>query len=93
MIGQVRAAYFSRPKPASRRDRLTAIPMCALSGLDCYRPTAPAVDLAELRATRDPYGIKPLYFADGGGTLRFASQVKALLAGGADRFRIRGLFA
>jgi asparagine synthase (glutamine-hydrolysing) len=32
---------------------------------------------------RDPYGIKPLYVADDGRTLRFASQVKALLAGGA----------
>ncbi len=32
---------------------------------------------------RDPYGIKPLYIADDGWTLRFASQVKALLAGGA----------
>ncbi len=32
---------------------------------------------------RDPYGIKPLYLADDGATLRFASQVKALLAGGA----------
>jgi len=32
---------------------------------------------------RDPYGIKPLYYAEGFGTLRFASQVKALLAGGA----------
>jgi asparagine synthase (glutamine-hydrolysing) len=31
---------------------------------------------------RDPYGIKPLYFADDGSTFRFASQVKALLAGG-----------
>jgi asparagine synthase (glutamine-hydrolysing) len=31
---------------------------------------------------RDPYGIKPLYYADGGGTLRVASQVKALIAGG-----------
>ncbi len=30
---------------------------------------------------RDPYGIKPLYYADDGGTLRVASQVKALLAG------------
>jgi asparagine synthase (glutamine-hydrolysing) len=29
---------------------------------------------------RDPFGIKPLYVADDGGTLRFASQVKALLA-------------
>lgn len=31
---------------------------------------------------RDPFGIKPLYFADDGTTIRFASQVKALLAGG-----------
>ena len=34
---------------------------------------------------RDPFGIKPLYLADDGRTLRFASQVKALLKGeGAD---------
>ena len=31
---------------------------------------------------RDPYGIKPLYTASDGWTFRFASQVKALLAGG-----------
>jgi asparagine synthase (glutamine-hydrolysing) len=31
---------------------------------------------------RDPYGIKPLYAANDGLTFRFASQVKALLAGG-----------
>ena len=31
---------------------------------------------------RDPFGIKPLYLADDGKTLRVASQVKALLAGG-----------
>ena len=31
---------------------------------------------------RDAYGIKPLYVADDGKTLRFASTVKALLAGG-----------
>lgn len=30
---------------------------------------------------RDPYGIKPLYYADDGWTVRAASQVKALLAG------------
>ncbi|MCX6901186.1 MAG: asparagine synthase (glutamine-hydrolyzing) [Verrucomicrobia bacterium] len=30
---------------------------------------------------RDPFGIKPLYFADDGKTFRAASQVKALLAG------------
>ncbi len=31
---------------------------------------------------RDPYGIKPLYYADDGKCLRVASQVKALLAAG-----------
>jgi asparagine synthase (glutamine-hydrolysing) len=31
---------------------------------------------------RDPYGIKPLYYADGGGTLRVASQVRALAGTG-----------
>jgi asparagine synthase (glutamine-hydrolysing) len=31
---------------------------------------------------RDPHGIKPLYTCDDGWTFRFASQVKALLAGG-----------
>lgn len=30
---------------------------------------------------RDPFGIKPLYYADDGRTVRIASQVKALLAG------------
>src|SRR5258708_29686963 len=29
---------------------------------------------------RDPFGIKPLYYAENGGTFRFASQVKALVA-------------
>lgn len=31
---------------------------------------------------RDPFGIKPLYYADDGDSFRFASQVKALLSGG-----------
>src|SRR5690606_37761828 len=31
---------------------------------------------------RDPFGIKPLYYADTRGVLRVASQVKALVAGG-----------
>ncbi|MDP1612369.1 MAG: asparagine synthase (glutamine-hydrolyzing) [Sulfuritalea sp.] len=41
-------------------------------------------DSAERRLflARDPFGIKPLYYADDGGTFRFASQVKALIAGG-----------
>ena len=36
-----------------------------------------------LFVARDPYGIKPLYYAARNGVFRFASQVKALLAGGA----------
>ena len=32
-----------------------------------------------LLLARDPFGIKPLYYADDGNSLRFASQVKALL--------------
>ena len=35
-----------------------------------------------LLLARDLYGIKPLYVAEGAGTVRVASQVKALLAGG-----------
>ncbi|HWP37032.1 MAG TPA: asparagine synthase (glutamine-hydrolyzing) [Gemmatimonadales bacterium] len=35
-----------------------------------------------LLLARDSFGIKPLYYADDGRTVRFASQVKALLAGG-----------
>jgi asparagine synthase (glutamine-hydrolysing) len=34
-----------------------------------------------LHLVRDPFGIKPLYYADDGKTIRFASQVKALLQG------------
>jgi len=36
-----------------------------------------------LLLARDPYGIKPLYYSERAGFLRFASQVKALEAGGA----------
>ena len=35
----------------------------------------------QLLLARDPYGIKPLYYVDDGSTVRFASQVKALIAG------------
>jgi asparagine synthase (glutamine-hydrolysing) len=35
-----------------------------------------------LLLARDTFGIKPIYYAAGEGTLRFASQVKALVAGG-----------
>jgi len=39
----------------------------------------------ELLLARDPFGIKPLYVADNGATVRFASQVKALLHAPVDR--------
>jgi len=44
-------------------------------------------DALERRLTlaRDPLGIKPLYYQSDEGAFRFASQVKALLAGGAVR--------
>lgn len=35
-----------------------------------------------LLLARDPYGIKPLYYADDGKVFQFASSVKALIAGG-----------
>ncbi|MFT3735914.1 MAG: asparagine synthase (glutamine-hydrolyzing) [Rhodocyclaceae bacterium] len=35
----------------------------------------------KLFLARDAFGIKPLYYADDGGSVRFASQVKTLLAG------------
>jgi len=38
--------------------------------------------IRELFLARDPYGIKPLYYARIGGGLLFASQVKALIASG-----------
>ena len=39
----------------------------------------------QLFLARDAFGIKPLYIADDGRTLRFASQVKALLQADVDR--------
>lgn len=35
-----------------------------------------------LLLARDPFGVKPLYYANDGSTFRFASQARALLAGG-----------
>ena len=40
-------------------------------------------DAGALFVARDPYGIKPLYYSDDSRTFRFASQVRALIAGGA----------
>jgi asparagine synthase (glutamine-hydrolysing) len=38
-----------------------------------------------LTLARDPFGIKPLYYAEGDGVVRFASQVRALEAAGVSR--------
>lgn len=35
----------------------------------------------QLLLARDPHGIKPLYYANDGNTIRFASQVSSLIAG------------
>jgi asparagine synthase (glutamine-hydrolysing) len=42
-------------------------------------------ELDRVLLARDPFGIKPLYYADAGEEVRFASQVQALLAGGVSR--------
>jgi asparagine synthase (glutamine-hydrolysing) len=56
-----------------------------------YNPGSPRTSNPEPRTpnrspglflARDPFGIKPLYIHDDGKTIRIASQVKALLAGG-----------
>src|SRR5438270_849896 len=62
--------------------------MCGVAGIYAYHSASNPVDRQELirirdhMASRDPYGIKPLYYADNGRTFKFASSVKALLAGG-----------
>jgi len=42
----------------------------------------------KLIVARDPYGIKPVYYSNKNGVFRFASQVKALLAGNSVDFSI-----
>ncbi|MBL0929143.1 MAG: asparagine synthase (glutamine-hydrolyzing) [Alphaproteobacteria bacterium] len=52
--------------------------VAALRGMFAFAVFDP--DKGGMFFARDPFGIKPLYLADDGRTIRFASQVKALLA-------------
>ena len=77
----------STPTPTKQRCCCTCMPIAARTW--CM-PCAACMRLAlwdeqrKRRApARDPFGIKPLYYADDGRTLRVASQVKALIRGGA----------
>ncbi len=54
----------------------------ALRGMFAFAIWDRETDTAFL--ARDPYGIKPLYYTVKDGILAFASQVRALVAGGAD---------
>lgn len=73
----------------SRSDTEVLLHLYARWGLDMFPKLRGMFALAiwdvehrKIVLARDPYGIKPLYYTSVGGTLRFASQVKALLAGG-----------
>ncbi|HEX7190205.1 MAG TPA: asparagine synthase (glutamine-hydrolyzing) [Thermoanaerobaculia bacterium] len=74
----------------SRSDTEVVLQMYRRYGADCVELLRGMFAFAiwderarRLFVARDPYGIKPLYFADDGKTFRCASTVKALLAGGA----------
>ncbi len=54
--------------------------LCELSGM--FALAIWDQDRGKLILARDPYGIKPLYLADNGQCLRFASSTNALIAGG-----------
>ena len=54
--------------------------LCELRGMFAF--ALYDVVARKMLLARDPYGIKPLYYSDDGATLRVASQVKALIAGG-----------
>lgn len=69
----------------------TEVLLHALShwGVDCIRRPNGMFAFAfynrkrqELILARDPAGIKPLYVAESGGTLIFASEIRAMLASG-----------
>src|SRR3989442_1381760 len=57
-------------------------PLWRSTAIHLPREAAPGGEWG-LMLDRTPYELKPLYIAEGNGFLRFASQVKALEAGGA----------
>ena len=75
---------FGRPRIQRRfciSMRATAARWCIGCG-GCSHSRSGIERRRGLFLARDAYGIKPLYTANDGWTFRFASQVKALLAGG-----------
>ena len=88
--GELRRTLEGRgPAFASRSDTETLLRLYAAEGARMVERLRGMFAFAihdaierTLFLARDPYGLKPLYFADDGWTFRFASQAKALLAGG-----------
>lgn len=75
----------------SGTDTEVILKLYAACGLQCFSMLRGMYALAiyehaeqRLLLARDSFGIKPLYIASDGKSLRFASQVKALLAAGVD---------
>lgn len=75
----------------SRSDSEIALHLYQESGIDCLEHLrgefAFAIwdeDKRQLFAARDRFGIKPLFYADDGRTLRLASEAKALFAAGCE---------
>lgn len=75
----------------SHSDTEVLLTLYAVHGVDMLKRLRGMYALAiwnesarSLFLARDPFGIKPLYYADDGTTFRFASQVRALLKGKVD---------
>ena len=76
---------------ASNSDTETILHLYALEGKECVKRLRGMFAFAlwdgrtkTVLLARDPLGIKPLYYAECRGSVFFASQVSALLAGGID---------
>ena len=76
-------AVFTVQRHRSAAAALREEPRHAATAARHVRPTLPCGTAARAACSR-AFGIKPLYVADDGRTLRLASQVKALLAAGVD---------